>query len=46
MGSPMGPSDGGHCIGLMKPDTNIGGKITAVNEVFNEEATSVFHYRI
>jgi hypothetical protein len=30
------------CSGLMKPDTNLGGNITA-REVFNEETTSVVH---
>jgi len=34
------------CSGLMKPDTNIGGKIAAVSEVFNEETTSIFLNRI
>jgi len=30
----------------MKPDTNIGGKIAAISEVFNEEGASIFLDRI
>ena len=29
-----------HCSGLIKPDTNLGGKIT-LNEVFNDETTQI-----
>jgi len=37
---------GNSCSGLMKPDTNIGGKIAAVSEVSNEETASIFLDRI
>ncbi len=30
----------------MIPDTNIGGKIAAVREVFNEKTAAIFFYRI
>lgn len=39
-------STGEDCSGLMKPDTNIGGKIAAVSEVFNEKTASYFLDRI
>ena len=34
------------CSGLIKPDTNSGGYITAINEVFNKKTTSIFLDRI
>ena len=34
------------CSGLMNPDTNLGGNIAAVSEVFNEKTTSIFLDRI
>ena len=40
-------SDSGRlCSGLMNPDTNLGGNIAAVNEVFNEKTASIFLDRI
>jgi hypothetical protein len=41
----MSPRYSRVCSGLIKPDTNIGGKITTVSEVFNEEATSAAQCR-
>ena len=35
-----------NCSGLMNPDTNLGGNIAAVNEVFNEKTASIFRDRI
>ena len=35
-----------YCSGLIKPDTNIGGKIAAVSEVSNEKTTSIVLDRI
>ena len=37
---------GRSCSGLIKPDTNIGGNITATGEVFNEKTASIFLDRI
>ena len=39
-------SESAVCSGPMKPDTNIGGNIAAVSEVFNEKTTSIFLDRI